>query len=97
MPSLDEFLQRRVVLDTNGSMIYIGLLQAYDERGYWLINADVHDRQEGHATKEEYISKARELEQSGDARVNRRRIFVDRAFVISISAMEDVAPAVEDA
>lgn len=96
MPALSEFLQRRVVLDTTGPMIYIGLLLAFDERGYWLSDADVHDRQEGHATKEEYISKARELEVAGELRVNRRRIFVDRAFVISLSALDDIAPDLEE-
>jgi len=90
-PSLDMFLARLIVLDTAGPMIYIGELEAYDERGYWLLEADVHDRTDGHSTKEKYVSESLELERSGTRRVNRRRVFVERRAVISVSALEDIA------
>jgi len=89
-PTLDRFLGQRVVLDTPGPMIYIGQLEAYDERGYWLTEADVHDRSDGHSTKEKYVSESRELEQAGARRANRRRVFVERQAVISISALDDI-------
>lgn len=89
-PSLDMFAGRRVVLDTAGPMIYIGRLEAHDERGYWLLDADVHDRSDGHSTKEEYVSESVELERAGTVRSNRRRVFVERRAVISISALEDI-------
>jgi hypothetical protein len=89
-PSLDMFVGQRVVLDTPGPMIYIGHLEAYDERGYWLLDADVHDRTDGHSTKEKYVSESLELERSGAPRANRRRVFVERQAVISISALEDI-------
>ena len=79
-----------MVLDTPGPMIYIGRLEAYDERGYWLLDADVHDRTDGHSTKENYVAEALELERAGTPRANRRRVFVERQAVISISALEDV-------
>ena len=41
--SLEDFLDRRVVLDTQESLIFIGRLLSFDERGYWLADADVHD------------------------------------------------------
>lgn len=87
---LDMFLRRRVVLDTPGPLIYIGELEAHDERGYWLTNADVHDRNDGHSGKEAYISDAHQLEKTGSRRVNRRRVFVERHVVASISALDDV-------
>jgi small nuclear ribonucleoprotein (snRNP)-like protein len=89
--SLEKLLHQRVVLDTQGPMIYIGTLAAFDERGYWLLDADVHDRSDGHSPKEVYISQAQELEQSGARRSNRRRVFVERHAVISISALSDIA------
>lgn len=89
-PSLADFVNRRVVLDTSSPMIYIGLLEAQDDRGYWLREADVHDRTDGHSTKEEYISESVRLERGGTQRGNRRRVFVDRAAVISVSALEDI-------
>ena len=88
--SLDMFVNRRVVLDTSGPMIYIGVLEAHDERGYWLIDTDVHDRSDGHSTKELYINQAHELERSGARNINRRRVFVERHAIVSISALEDV-------
>ena len=88
--SLDSYLNRRVVLDTQGPLTYIGLLEAYDDRGYWLAEADVHDRHDGHSTKEAYISQVRELEKVGSRNVNRRRVFVERHCVVSVSALDDV-------
>ncbi len=87
---LERFVGRCVVLDTQGSLVYIGRLEACDERGYWLTRADVHDRNEGHSTKEEYINDACVLEREGARTVNRRRVFVERGAVVSISALEDV-------
>lgn len=89
-PTLDEFLDRTVVLDTAGALVYIGRLISHDERGYWLINADVHDRDEGHSSKEKYVNDAHLLEREGARPLNRRRVFVERAAVVSISALDDV-------
>ena len=89
-PSLDQFVDRCVVLDTQGPLVYIGLLTAIDERGYWLADADVHDRDEGHSTKEKYINDASLLHRSGARQINRRRVFVERGAVVSLSALEDV-------
>lgn len=89
-PQLSELLRRRVVLDTAGPMVYIGTFEHYDESGYWLTDADVHDRSDGHSTKEVYVSEARQMERSGVLRVNRRRVFVERRAVVSVSALDDV-------
>ncbi|MFO0838439.1 MAG: hypothetical protein U1D55_07905 [Phycisphaerae bacterium] len=89
-PLLDMLLNRRVVLDTSGTMIYIGTLEHVDDRGYWLTDADVHDRSDGHSPKEVYINEAHVLETQGSRRVNRRRVFVERHAIISVSALDDV-------
>ncbi len=89
-PALDDLCGRRVVLDTQGPLVYIGQLLACDERGYWLTDADVHDRTEGHSTKERYVNEAYLLERSGTRQVNRRRVFVERNAVVSVSALDDV-------
>jgi hypothetical protein len=90
MPSLKDYVGQRVVLDTAGPTIYIGNLDAFDEGGFWLRDADVHDRSDGYSTKEEYLNEAWHLEKSGSQRVNRKRVFVDRRAVISISALAEV-------
>ncbi len=89
-PNLTDYVNRRVVLDTQGPLLYIGTLIAHDERGYWLADADVHDRNDGHSGKEVYISRASELERTGVRNVNRRRVFVDRQAVVSLSGLDDV-------
>lgn len=88
--SLDRYLQQRVVIDTSTPMLYIGRLEAHGAAGYWLTEADVHDRSDGHSTKEMYVSAAHDLERSGTRRVNRRRVFVERHAVVSVSALADV-------
>lgn len=88
--SIETLLNRRVVMDTQGPLIYIGTLAQIDAAGYWLIDADVHDRHDGHSSKEIYINEARELERHGSRNVNRRRVFVERAAIVSLSALEDV-------
>ncbi len=79
-----------MVLDTPGPLVYIGRLVAHDERGYWLVEADVHDRTDGHSDKEKYVNDAHMLEKAGVRHVNRRRVFVQRDAVASISALDDV-------
>ena len=89
-PRLDDWLHHRVVLDTQGPLLFIGTLVAFDDRGYWLSDADVHDRNDGHSTKEVYISNACALERAGSRNVNRRRVFVERSGIASISLLGDV-------
>ena len=88
--AVDQYLNRRVVFDTQGPLMYVGLLAQVDDRGYWLRDADVHDRRDGHSTKEVYLNDARQLARGGVRRVNRRLCFVDRNAVVSISALDDV-------
>jgi len=90
MPDLHQFVGQSVVLDTQGSLIYIGRLEAYDERGYWLAEADVHDCKDSHTTKEKYVNDSHLLEKSGVRQTNRRRVFVERIAIVSISALADV-------
>jgi hypothetical protein len=88
--SLDQFVNDRVVLDTAGPIIYIGQLVSHGPEGYWLMDADMHDRNEGHSTKEQYIDEACRLEREGTRRTTRRKVFVERSAVISVSAVHDI-------
>ena len=84
--SLNGFIGREVVFDTAGPISYLGTLEEIRPDGYWLVDADIRDRGEGHVTKEGYAVEAAEH----GIRANRRRIFVFREVVISCSALEDV-------
>ncbi len=88
--ALEQFVGRCIVLDTQGPLLYIGQLEAVEERGYWLVEVDVHDRDEGHSTKEKYVNDASVLHRAGARQINRRRVFVERSAVVSVSALEDV-------
>lgn len=84
------YLAKRVVLDTSGPLIYIGTLVELTQYGYWLKDVDVHDRNDGHSSKEQYIASAADLERDGTRRINRRRTFVERGAVVSISSLDEV-------
>lgn len=84
--SLTPLISRQVILDTAGPLTYLGTLVGVAPDGFWLENADMRDRNEGHVSKERYVCEAR----ISGIRPNRRRIFVARSVVVSISALEDV-------
>ncbi len=87
--SLDDLIGCEVVLDTPGSIFYLGRLVSYGQEGFWLESADMHNTAEGHATREQYIGEAAR----DGIRVNRDKIFVFRHTVISMSALSDVVSA----
>lgn len=82
---LGSLIGRQVVMDTAGTTVFLGTLLDVAPQGFWLGDADLHDRSEGHATKERYVLEAKEF----GIRVNRKHLFVLRSAVISISALED--------
>jgi len=84
--SLDDLIGCEVVLDTAGPIVYMGRLKSFNEYGFWLEDADLHNASEGHATREQYIAESARY----GIRVNRRVIFVLRSAVYSISALSDV-------
>lgn len=83
---LADLLNQAVVLDTAGSLIYLGTLAQISENGVWLRDADVRDQRDGHASKDLYVIEAIR----GGIRSNRARVFVARPTILSISALSDV-------
>jgi len=83
---LDNLIGHEVVLDTDGAMVYLGRLVSCRAGGFWLQEADVHNCNEGHATREQYVAESAR----DGIRVNRNRVFVIRQTVTSLSALSDV-------
>jgi hypothetical protein len=83
---LEGLLGRNVVLDTAASVVYLGKLVSCGPAGFWLEEADVHNTDDGHAPREQYILES--VRQG--IRANRLRVFVLRQTVISVSALDDV-------
>ena len=84
--SLHALIGQEVVLDTAGTITYLGRLLDVRPDGYWLEAADLRDRMEGHVTKERYICEAR----LHGVRPNRQRLFVLAHVVTSVSTLADV-------
>jgi hypothetical protein len=83
---LANLMDREVVLDTAGTLIYLGTVSRISANGVWLKDADVRDQRDGHASKELYIIEAARQ----GIRVNRANVFVARPTVMSVSALSDV-------
>lgn len=83
--ALDTWIGREVVLDTSGPVVYLGKLVGIEESGFVLEQADVHNVDEGHATREQYIAESCR----DGIRVNRARVFVMRTVVTSVSLLAD--------
>jgi small nuclear ribonucleoprotein (snRNP)-like protein len=83
---LDGFMEKEVVLDTRGALLYLGRLVKVLDHYYELADADVHDVVEGRTSKELYIMEARKH----GLKKNRKSVFVRKAEIVSISRLEDV-------
>lgn len=86
---VESLIGQRVVLDSAGTLVYLGTLTAVRPDGYWLDDADVHDCREGHANKELYVCESAR----DGVRANRQRVFVFREAVVSVSRLSDVVVA----
>ena len=84
--SLDSLIGKEVVLDTEGPMVFMGRLASHDADGFWLEEADVHNCNDGHAQREQYIAESAR----DGIRVNRARVFIFRQAVVGVSALSDV-------
>lgn len=83
---LERLLNRTVVLDTAGSILFLGVLKEVTPGGFWLEDVDLHDCRDGHASKEAYLMEAK----LNGITTNRRRVFVTASVVISGSALDDI-------
>jgi len=82
----DELVGRVVVLDVASPYVFVGTLAGHGPGGVTLENADVHDLRDTNATRELYLLESK---QHG-VRANRKRVFVRRDEIVSISLLDDV-------
>jgi small nuclear ribonucleoprotein (snRNP)-like protein len=83
---LDEYLERRVVLDLASTYVCLGKLVRIDDHFLELKNADLHDLRDTETTRELYVA---ESVATGIKR-NRKRVVIRRTEVVAISLLEDV-------
>jgi hypothetical protein len=83
---LDEFLDRKVVLDLASTYVCLGKLIRYDDNFLEFKNADLHDLRDTETTRELYVADS----VATGIKRNRKRVFIRRPEVIAISLLEDV-------
>ncbi len=83
---LAELVGHDIVLDTRGSIVYIGRLTSITAIFYELEDGDVHELLDGRTSKELYVLDARQY----GVKRNRKRVVVRRSEVVSLSLLADV-------
>ena len=83
---LDEFLNRRVVVELRGEFVCLGTLLRHDEHFLELRNADLHDLRDTDTSRENYVAAS----VATGVKRNRRRVLLVRAEIVAIARMDDV-------
>jgi hypothetical protein len=86
-PGHSELHGITVVLETNGSLTYIGRYDSEDERGVHMLDVGVHDASAGTASKEEYIRKCAKF----GIRSDHKHLAVPAAQVVKITRLAAIA------
>ena len=85
-PELEPLMGKQIVIDTDSSYVYIGLLEAAGNDYISLSGVDVHDTSDSRSTKESYAHETKKL----GTRTNRKHTLVRVARIVSISALDDI-------
>ncbi|NNM86337.1 MAG: hypothetical protein HKL96_11355 [Phycisphaerales bacterium] len=83
---LTRWIGQKVVLDTQGPLIYIGTLAAVHAQALVLCDADVHDCHDSRSSKEFYLAQTRIV----GVHVNRVEVIIQRTVVASASLLEAI-------
>ena len=84
--SFDDLLGKQVVLDTDGPVLYIGILASVDDDWVHMEEVDVHHMSDSVTGREKYIIDTRAL----GVRANRKRASVRLERVVGVSLLEDI-------
>jgi hypothetical protein len=84
---LDELIGRTIVVDTQASYVYVGVMERTTADAVVLRDVDAHDlRDTPNATREQYLVRCREL----GVVVNRTRVWIARGQIVSVSSLDDI-------
>jgi hypothetical protein len=72
-----------VVVETHGSLTYVGRYDSEDERGVHMLDVGVHDAAAGGGSKEEYLGKSAKF----GIRTDHKHLIVPTADVIKITRL----------
>ncbi|NUM36546.1 MAG: hypothetical protein HUU50_18550 [Candidatus Brocadiae bacterium] len=86
MQELQEYIGKKVVVDTKSSYIYLGTLVS-EETDYMTIqDVDVHDHSATLISKDLYIIEAIKY----GIKINRKQVKLMRKEIVSISLLDDI-------
>jgi len=85
-PELAAMIGKQIVVDTDSSYIYVGLLENAGADYLALSGVDVHDTSGSKSTKDAYAHETKKL----GTRANRKLTYVRMARIVSISLLDDV-------
>lgn len=83
---LEEYLNKTIVIDTNSSWIYIGVLEKVTNHCVVLSNVDAHDNIDTSTSKELYVFQSK----TTGIKSNRESVHVNLDHVVSFSLLDDV-------
>lgn len=81
-----SFVGRNVIVDTDSQFVYIGVLKEVLDHFVIMSGVDVHDRNEGPSTKEQYIMDAKRF----GVNANRKEVSIRKTLIVSLSLLDDV-------
>jgi len=82
-----ELWGQQVVLDMAAPYVFVGQLAGEDSQYLILEDADAHDLRDTSTTRDLYVLDCRRH----GIQANRKRVFVQKSQVVSLSKLEDVA------
>ena len=83
---MEELKGKEVIVDTDTSYIYVGVLIDLTDDCLIMEKLDVHDRNDLEMSKEKYILETRRH----GVKENRKKAYILRERIVSISLLEDV-------
>lgn len=86
-PGHSELHGITVVLETNGSLTYVGRYDSEDERGVHMLDVGVHDAAGGGGSKEEYIRRSAKF----GIRTDHKHLVVPATQVVRITRLAGMA------
>ncbi len=84
--TLELFVGKKVVIDTDSPNIYLGVIESVNENSVVLVSVDVHDSKDTISTKDVYIM---DTAQHG-VRDNRKKVHLCLSRIVSISELDDI-------
>ncbi len=83
---LEQYLNKTIVIDSNSSWIYVGMLEKVTHDCVVLSNVDVHDNDDTPTSKERYVLECKKT----GIKSNRHAVNVKMEHIVSFSLLEDI-------